>query len=258
MKFKVLERKQDSIKFIIEKVDVPFANALRRTILADVPTFAVDEVEFFENDSALFDEIIAHRLAMLPLTTPYERFSLDSLELDDYTVTLSLEAEGPGMVYSGDLKSSDEGVVPANPNIPIVKLAEGQRLSFNAYARLGRGKDHAKWQPGYVYYKYLTKIHVDKDVEGWEQLKKLAERRGLPVEETEKELVISTVKAFYIPREFEPYLGDKIREEIVPGTFVFTVESNGELPVEEMVAIALKILMRKSDRFINELHKLAD
>lgn len=49
-----------------------------------------------------------------------------------------------------------------------------------------------------------------------------------------------------------------IREEIVPGSFVFTVETNGELPVEEIVSIALKILMRKSDRFINELHKLAD
>jgi len=258
MKFKVLERGEDSIKFLVEGADVSFVNALRRTILADVPTFAVDEVEFFENDSALFDEIIAHRLAMLPLTTPYERFSLDSLDLDDYTVTLSLEAEGPGMVYSGDLRSSDDDVVPANPNVPIVKLADGQRLSFNAYARLGRGRDHAKWQPGYVYYKYLTRIHVSKDVEGWEELKKLAERRNLPIENKEDELVISTVRAFYIPRAFEHHIGDKIREEIVPGTFVFTVESNGELPVEEMVAIALKILMRKSDRFINELHKLAD
>ncbi|NJE42681.1 DNA-directed RNA polymerase subunit D [Thermococcus sp. GR6] len=257
-KFRILEKREDSIKFIVEGIDVPFANALRRTILAEVPTFAVDEVEFFENDSALFDEIVAHRLAMIPLTTPVERFSLDALELDDYTVTLSLEAEGPGMVYSGDLKSDDDGVKPANPDIPIVKLAEGQKLTLNAYAKLGRGKDHAKWQPGFVYYKYLTKIHVSKDVPDWGELKALAEKRGLPVEETDEELVITTTKAFYLPRKFEPYVGDKIREEVVPNTFVFTVESNGELPVEEIVTIALKILMRKSDRFISELHKLAD
>ncbi|WP_457742422.1 DNA-directed RNA polymerase subunit D [Thermococcus sp.] len=256
-KFEILEKNEDSIKFIVSGIDVAFANALRRTILAEVPTFAVDEVEFFENDSALFDEIIAHRLAMIPLTTPVERFSLDSLELDDYTVTLSLEAEGPGMVYSGDLRSSDDGIKPANPNIPIVKLAEGQRLVFNAYAKLGRGKDHAKWQPGFVYYKYLTRIHVSKDIPDWEELKKLAERRGLPVEEKKDEIVITTTKAFYLPRKFEAYGGDKIREEIVPNTFVFTVETNGELPVEEIVSTALKILMRKSDRFINELHKLA-
>ncbi len=257
-KFWILEKREDSIKFIVEGIDVPFANALRRTMLADVPTFAVDEVEFFENDSALFDEIIAHRIGLIPLTTPVERFSLDALELDDYTVTLSLEAEGPGIVYSGDLKSSDDGVKPANENIPIVKLAEGQRLTLNAYARLGRGKDPAKWQPGFVYYKYLTKIHVSKEVPDWKELKALAERRGLPVEETDDELVITTTKAFYLPRKFDGYIGDKIREEIIPGSFVFTVETNGELPVEEIVSIALKILMRKSDRFINELHKLAD
>ncbi len=255
-KFRILEKREDSIKFIVEGVDVTFANALRRTILAEVPTFAIDEVEFFENDSALFDEIIAHRLAMIPLTTPVERFSLDSLELDDYTVTLSLEAEGPGMVYSGDLKSDDEGIKPATPDIPIVKLAEGQRLTLNAYAKLGRGKDHAKWQPGFVYYKYLTKIHVSKETSDWKELKALAERRGLPVEETDDELVITTTKAFYLPRKFEGYMGEKIREEVVPNTFVFTVETNGELPVEEIVAIALKILMRKADRFISELHKL--
>lgn len=256
--FEILEKRGDALKFILRGVDVAFANALRRTILSEVPTFAIDEVEFFENDSALFDEIIAHRLAMIPLTTPHERFSLDSLELDDYTVTLSLEAEGPGVVYSGDLKSDDPDVKPANPNIPIIKLAEGQKLTLNAYARLGRGKDHAKWQPGFVYYKYLTRIHVSKEVPNWEELKTLAEKRGLPVEETENELIITTLKAFYLPRKFEAYQNDKIREEIVPNAFVFTVESNGELPVEEMVAVALKILMRKSDRFINELHKLAD
>ncbi|ASJ00136.1 DNA-directed RNA polymerase subunit D [Thermococcus gorgonarius] len=257
-KFEILEKKEDALKFILRGVDVAFANALRRTILAEVPTFAVDEVEFFENDSALFDEIIAHRLAMIPLTTPHTRFSLDSLELDDYTVTLSLQVEGPGVVYSGDLKSDDPEIKPANPNIPIVKLAEGQKLVLNAYARLGRGKDHAKWQPGFVYYKYLTRIHVSKEVPEWEELKELAEKRGLPLEENEKELVIETTKAFYLPRKFEAYKGEKIREEVVPNTFVFTVETNGELPVEEIVSTALKILMRKSDRFINELHKLAD
>lgn len=128
VKIKILKKTEDSITFILEGVSVAFANALRRTILGEVPTFAVDEVEFYENDSALFDEIIAHRLAMIPLKTPTDRFELDALELDDYTVTLSLEAEGPGIVYSGDLKSDDPDVKPVTPDIPIVKLAKGQRL----------------------------------------------------------------------------------------------------------------------------------
>lgn len=257
-KIKILKKGEDSVRFIIEGVDVPFANALRRTIIADVPTFAVDEVEFYENNSALFDEMIAHRLGLIPLTTPPDRFELDSLKLDEYTVTLSLEAEGPGVVYSGDLKSDDPDVKPANPDIPIVKLAEGQRVMFNAYARLGRGREHAKWQPGIAYYKYLTKIHVSKEVPNWENLKGIAEKRELPVEENKNELIIITEKPFYLPREFDEYKGDLIKEEIIPDTFVFTVESNGEIPVEEIVSIALKILMRKGDKFISELHRLAE
>ncbi|HIP75315.1 MAG TPA: DNA-directed RNA polymerase subunit D, partial [Thermococcus paralvinellae] len=81
MKIKILEKGEDAVRFILEGVDTAFANALRRTIIGEVPTFAIDEVEFYENDSALFDEIIAHRLAMIPLTTPYDRFELDALEL---------------------------------------------------------------------------------------------------------------------------------------------------------------------------------
>ncbi|USS40845.1 DNA-directed RNA polymerase subunit D [Thermococcus aggregans] len=258
MQIKILEKRDDAIRFILEGVDVAFANALRRTIIGEVPTFAVDEVEFYENDSALFDEIIAHRLALIPLTTPSDRFELDALELDDYTATLSLEAEGPAIIYSGDLKSDDPDIRPVTPDIPIVKLAEGQRLVFNAYAKLGRGKDHAKWQPGFAYYKYLTKVHVSKDVPNWEKIKELAARKKLPIEENENELIVTTVTSFYLPREFDQYLGDKIKEEVVLNTFVFTVESNGELPVEEIVRLALKILMRKSDKFINELHKLAE
>ncbi|WP_048149393.1 DNA-directed RNA polymerase subunit D [Palaeococcus ferrophilus] len=258
MKIEILEKREDAIRFIVEGVEVAFANALRRTILGDVPTFAVDEVEFYENNSALFDEIIAHRLGLIPLVTPADRFELDALELDEYTVTLSLEAEGPGIVYSGDIKSDDPEIKPANPDIPIVKLAEGQRLTFNAYARLGRGKEHAKWQPGFAYYKYLTKVHVSKEVPNWERVKELAEKRGLPVKETKEELVVTTTKAFYLPREFDEYVGGPIKEEIIPGAFVFTVESNGELPAEAIVATALKILMRKGDKFISELHRLAE
>jgi len=258
MKIKILEKREDAIRFIIEGVDIAFANALRRTVISEVPTFAVDEVEFYENNSALFDEMISHRLGLTPITTPADRFELDTLELDDYTVTLSLEAEGPGVIYSGDLKSDDPDIKPANPNVPIVKLAEGQRLVFNAYARLGRGKDHAKWQPGLAYYKYLTKIHVSKEVPNWERIKDLAGRRGLPVEENKNELIIKTEKTFYLPREFDEYIDNLIVEKVIPNTFVFTVESNGELPVEEIISIALKLLMRKGDKFISELHRLAE
>jgi DNA-directed RNA polymerase subunit D len=50
-------------------------------------------------------------------------------------------------VLSGELSSDDDYVKPVSPDIPIVVLAPGQKLKVEAYARLGTGKMHAKWQP---------------------------------------------------------------------------------------------------------------
>ena len=62
---KVQNEKLDMIKFVLDGVSLEFANAFRRVILSEVPTMAVDEVIFLENDSPLFDELIAHRLGLL-------------------------------------------------------------------------------------------------------------------------------------------------------------------------------------------------
>lgn len=111
---------------------------------------------------------------------------------------------------------------------------------------------------GFVYYKYLIKIYVSKDVFDWEEFKEFVERCGFFVEESDEEIVIIMIKVFYFFRKFEEYMGKGIREEIVFGLFVFIVEMNGEFFVEEIVSIVFKIFMRKSDRFINEFYKLVD
>jgi len=61
-----------------------------------------------------------------------------------------LDAKGKekvSTVTSGDLVSEDREVRPVSETIPLVKLAFGQSVKLEAYARLGRGKEHAKWQP---------------------------------------------------------------------------------------------------------------
>src|SRR3989344_4780539 len=74
------------------------ANAIRRSI-EEIPVLAIDEVEFFKNDSALYDEFLAHRIGLIPLKTESKLGSKTN-------VSLKLKKIGPGIVYSGDLKGN--------------------------------------------------------------------------------------------------------------------------------------------------------
>ena len=162
---KILER--DNSHIIIEFNDFPrqYVNALRRLSISQVPTFAIDDVVILENSSVMHDEAIAHRLGLIPLRTDLERFVMphvcdckSTLGCSKCRVLLVLDTESQDktkVITSADLVSEDEVVKPVNSEIPIVSLAPGQKLKFEAYARLGTGKNHAKWQP--------TSVAVVKD-----------------------------------------------------------------------------------------------
>ena len=75
MKIKILNRKGEKLRFLLEGTTPAFANALRRIMISEIPNLAIDVVEFQDNTSALFDEIIAHRLAMLPLEFDPDKFN---------------------------------------------------------------------------------------------------------------------------------------------------------------------------------------
>lgn len=240
MRAEVLERKEDKIKLLLEDTNVKFINALRRTILTEVPTLAVDEVKIYENSSVLFDEIIAHRLGMVPIETPEEVLENPNLEVEFH-----LEKEGPHTVYSGDLETDDPEIKPANSEIPIIKLGEGQKLSLLAKVKLGEGKDHAKWQPGTAYYKELEYIVLDctADEVDCEEIKEKYSDHD--IEETEDELKILVTKRMNVSRELEEYT----TREKIPGSYVLTVESNGELEVDLMIKKALEVIRNKTVEF---------
>jgi DNA-directed RNA polymerase subunit D len=162
---KILER--DNNHVVIEFNDIPrqYVNALRRLSISQVPTFAIDDVVILENSSVMHDEAIAHRLGLIPLRTDLERFVMpdlceckSTLGCSKCRVLLVLDAESQDktkVITSAELISEDEVVKPVNNEIPIVSLAPAQKLKFEAYARLGTGKSHAKWQP--------TSVAVVKD-----------------------------------------------------------------------------------------------
>ena len=225
-----VERGERESLVLVRGITPAFANGIRRAMIADVPTFSIDTVRVIENTSVMFNEQIGLRLGLVPLTT-----DLDDFEVGD-EVTLSLSVDGPSTAYSSDLVSSDPLVGPADDNIPIIDLKDGQRLEVEADAVLDTGKAHAKHQGGVaVGYRHLQRVEVvgdDPDAEFDEQepniLRGVIEEDGqlIPTEEFDNDLT-------------NRYPGKEVEVHDVPGAFVFHVETDGSFTVEELVTRAV-------------------
>ena len=165
--------KEDSIRFVLSDTDASVANALRRVMIAEVPTLAIDLVEILDNTSVLMDEFIAHRLGLLPLRVATAK-GVDqfidshlcqcSSHCQHCSVTFDLDVTNNGpedtrTVYSSDLITQTEGIEVVGYSskdettgddargIVVAKLGPGQRLRLRAIAKRGIGKIHAKWSP---------------------------------------------------------------------------------------------------------------
>ena len=140
----VLTSDEKKISIKLKGVTLQYANALRRICLNGVPIYAIDTVDIIENSSVLADEGITHRLGLIPLKTDLSRS-----DESDSRIMLTLDSgddtETGRTVTSAELSSDDKVVKPSSDKIPIVHLALGQRLKIEAYAKLGKGTEHAKW-----------------------------------------------------------------------------------------------------------------
>ena len=155
----VLTSDDRKISVKLKGVSSHYANALRRICLNGIPVFAIDTVDIIENSSVLPDEGIAHTLGLIPLKT-----ELDGADESNSRVMLVLDSEATEntkVVTSAELESKDQVVKPISNQIPIIHLAPGQRIKLEAYARLGRGTEHSKWNSANV--SVLT--NTDKDDE---------------------------------------------------------------------------------------------
>lgn len=181
MNIDVLEMTPTKAEFVVSGTSPTFANAMRRIIVADVPTMAINDVEFhlgpimeeggkaYESISPLFDEVIAHRLSLVPIPTDLEQFNLKEKcacggeGCPSCTIMYSLNKKGPCTVYSGDLEPlGNEQYRVKDDLIPIVKLADDQALLVYATAELGTGRQHAKWQATVgAGYRYFANIEID-------------------------------------------------------------------------------------------------
>jgi len=255
MEVEVLELRGETLRVLVRGAHTAFVNALRRIMIAEVPCMAIEEVGIVENSSVLNDEFLAHRIGLIPL-----RMDPRILEEEpDKVVRLELLAEAEKetiTVYSGDLRSDSPDVVPLYDNMPIVKLAPGQRVHLIATARLGTGSQHARWQPVSVaVHKYLPIIRIDvarctlcgKCIE-------ICPRRVL--DRTDSALKVRNILACTLCRDcadvcpLDPPAIDVGWDE---DTHIMYVESTGVLPPEVILKQAARVLERKLDEFEGRL-----
>ncbi|MCC6049941.1 MAG: DNA-directed RNA polymerase subunit D [Thermofilum sp.] len=262
---------ENECRMVLKGVTPAVANALRRALMSDVPTLAIDEVVVVENSSVLFDEVLAHRLALIPLKVDVETYEallscFEEGRRDDCVAsfTLEVEADRQMTVYSGHLKFAGftgefsslayAEVKPVSEIIPIVKLAPGQKVVLEAYAKMGTGKEHAKWQPvSAVAYKYYPKVTVLKRECG-EECRKCAEvcpKGVLRWRDGVLEVVEEKLEECTMCRACEEACPDVVRVSWDDTRFIFSIEGLGVLPVSKVVEVAMRRLLKRLDRLIN-------
>ncbi len=270
MKIEILEKTDTNLRIIVKDADIPLMNALRRLALAEVSCMAIEEVVMIENSSILQDEIIAHRLGLTPLKTDLDAYNLpdecpcqSEFGCQQCRVTLTLDAEakdGTRTVYSGEIVSEDPDIIPVSDTIPIVKLAKNQKLKLEAYARLGKGKNHAKWQPvSMCTYKYYPKITLpEEDCDNCSKCADICSKKVFSLKDGKlsvRSLLDCTLCMDCV--EICPKHPSPLKIEWEKGVFIMNIESTGALLPERVLKEATKLLGKQLNEF-EELIKAED
>ena len=237
----------------IEDAEMYFVNSLRRVMLAELPKLAIDDVIIYDNTSALFDEIIAHRLGLIPIPTDLQILAFRSeckcggKGCPSCTVRYTLSKEGECVVYSGDLQPEHPSYAITETLVPIVELTKEQRIILEVEAVLGRGKDHAKWQVVLApRYKMDTVISFDK--------KRINDVKAF-IEELPKDLVVE-MKGDKLELQdrsklpmLEAYL-EKNKDDLItvtkdPTKLTFSFETDGSMSAKAALQESITILSKK-------------
>ncbi|MBP6021113.1 MAG: DNA-directed RNA polymerase subunit D [Candidatus Methanomethylophilaceae archaeon] len=248
MDIEIIEMTERKGKFKLKNTSPAMANALRRTMLSDIPKMAIDEVEFhlgsiesngkeFESVTPLFDEVIAHRLGMVPVPTDYDLFtyketcSCKGEGCPSCTIMYSLNKQGPCTVLSGDMMPlGDSSLSVKDENIPIVELTDGQAVLIYAKAVMGTAKKHVKWQAAFgVGYSYL----IDEAPAALDKQTK------------------STSKKAEKPVSKDPNAMDDSHID-----FLFTFETDGSLTAKQVLEKAVSILSTEAKEILEQLDAL--
>ena len=294
MKLKIQNLEDNYLKIVLSGIPPSFVNTLRRVLIADVPKMAIEDVEFhlgpirdsdgkeYESISPLFDEIIAHRLGLIPIPTDLSIFKYRS-ECEcsgegcpNCTIMYNLNKKGPCTVYSGDLEPLGDSKFKIKEDlIPLVKLDKNQALLIYATAELGKGKDHAKWQVSSgVGYKNYPEIEVNsnlcKDPEACGTLciescpRDILELKNkkIVVKNNLEECILcnSCVEACIQSQNTSGEGANESAIKIIPDEekFIFKFETDGSITAKDAFEFTLNFLEEKFNDFRDQISKLKE
>lgn len=256
MKLSVLEQKENYLAFKIQGAPASYVNTLRRLAMNEVPVMAIETVEFSKNNSILYDEVISHRLGLIPLTTDLQGYSMKEVHGEagnpatEAKLVLKISKAKDGhVVTAGDFTSSDPKIKPVHSGMPIVKLIEGQDLELIATAELGLGKEHMKWSPCLAYYRHFPKITITKQPKNtkavMERYPGVFELKGEKLQTTaDGEYKLADVDLDFEDGEVKVEYGDD---------YIFIVESWGQLPAAAIIEYALHLYDQQLEAFAKAL-----
>ncbi|MBS3116858.1 DNA-directed RNA polymerase subunit D [Candidatus Woesearchaeota archaeon] len=248
------EKKKNKLSFIIKGSDETFANTIRRLIIEEVVTLAVEDLEIKENTSALYDEMLSLRLGLIPIKTDLKSYRLPENEMEVQersarcTVQLKLKASGKGYVYAEQAESADPKCTFVYPKMPIVKLLPKQKIDITMWAVMGKGENHAKWAPGVAFYKKEPLVKVGKVEDPQKVMKNCTDGvfslSGSKLHVNEDKIYDSQLLEYYA--QLDKGITLEYSENIL-----FTLESWGQLSCKEILQQSVEILIAK----IEEMEK---
>ena len=213
IKIQDYSKEKQKISFVTD-MPISLANAIRRSVL-EIPVMAIDEVEIMKNDSALYDEIVAHRLGLVPIKTIFA----------SKETKFKLKAKGPKTVYSTDISPS----IGVDYKLPIAILDDEQEIELVANAKLGKGIDHIKYSPGLVFYRH----NLDEEVLDFVNINGEGE-----ISFNEEELQTKGLSEEQI---------NKIKTAKESNELLFNVESWKQIEVKEIFSKAVEALNKNLD-----------
>jgi len=241
------DKKQNKLLFVLHDSEEVFANTIRRLIIGEVPTLAVEDVEIKENSSTLYDEMIALRLGLSPIKTDLKSYNFkhkckcEGEGCARCELKLTLKGNKKGYVLATDAKSSDPKCEFAY-SMPIVKLIAKQKIELQMTAILGRGKEHAKWASGWAWYYGWPEFKTSSN----SQLDECTKTGAL--EKKGSNLTIKNILKWNGATE-QICENNNVEVDYSEKDLVFNLESCGQLSCKEILNQTIEILNNKVEEF---------